>query len=77
METTFAPYNNVDDDDDDDGSFLGEFSVLACSDTFARTPLGVRQYMINFQARIVGHDLLQPLMCPKPVVRQPLMKVRL
>ena len=57
----FAPYDdvdnevddfddeNVDDDDVGDDSFgEGGFRVLACADTLARTPLGVRQYSPSF-----------------------------
>ena len=43
----FAHQDDVNDNDvdtDDDGR--GGFRVLACTDTLARTPLGVRQYFI-------------------------------
>jgi hypothetical protein len=36
--------DNVDDDDNDSLGGKGEFMVLACADTLARTPLRVRQY---------------------------------
>ena len=47
----FFFFHDVDDDDVDDvvGGLRGwEFRVLACADTRARTPVGVRQYLVKY-----------------------------